>query len=54
MDVDTQVVAESCRSGRQRRSVGPDVRRCGVCGETGHNARTCKVDIPASGDEYSE
>jgi hypothetical protein len=54
MDVDTQVVAESSRSGRQRRSVGPGVRRCGVCGETGHNARTCKVDIPTSGDEYSE
>ncbi|OBS15414.1 hypothetical protein FPOA_17526 [Fusarium poae] len=54
MDVDTQVVAESLRSGGRRRSVGPGVRRCGVCGETGHNARTCKVDIPASGDEYSE
>ena len=54
MDVDTQVVAESSRSGGRRRSVGPGIRRCGVCGETGHNARTCKVDIPASGDEYSE
>ncbi|ENH74195.1 hypothetical protein FOC1_g10000070 [Fusarium oxysporum f. sp. cubense race 1] len=54
MDVDTQVVAESSRSGGRRRSVGPGVRRCGVCGETGHNARTCKVYIPASGDEYSE
>ncbi|SCO90115.1 uncharacterized protein FRV6_14243 [Fusarium oxysporum] len=52
MDVDTQVVAESSRSGGRRRSVRPGVRRCGVCGETGHNARTCKVDIPASGDEY--
>ena len=54
MDVDMQVVAESSRSGGRRRSVGPGVRRCGVCGETGHNARTCKVDIQASGDEYSE
>jgi hypothetical protein len=54
MDVDTQVVAESSRRGGRRRSVGPGVRRCGVCGEAGHNARTCKVDIPASGDEYSE
>jgi hypothetical protein len=54
MDVNTQVVAESSRRGGRRRSVGPGVRRYGVCGETGHNARTCKVDIPASGDEYSE
>jgi hypothetical protein len=54
MDVDTQVVAKSSRSGCRGRSVGPGVRRCGVCGETGHNARTCQVDIQASGDEYSE
>jgi hypothetical protein len=54
IDVDTQVVAESSRSGGRGRSVGPGVRRCGVCGETGHNARTCQVVPEASGDEYSE
>ncbi|KAK7570464.1 hypothetical protein V3481_019323 [Fusarium oxysporum f. sp. vasinfectum] len=54
IDVDTQVVAESSRSGGRGRSVGPGVRRCGVCGKTGHNARTCQEDIQASGDEYSE
>jgi hypothetical protein len=54
MDVDTQVVAESSRSGRGGRSVGPGVRRCGVCSKTGHNARTCQVVPEASGEEYSE
>jgi hypothetical protein len=54
MDINTQVVAESSRSGSRGRSVGPGVRRCGVCGETGHNARTCQVVPEASGEEYSE
>ncbi|KAJ3542614.1 hypothetical protein NM208_g4000 [Fusarium decemcellulare] len=54
MDVDAQVVAESSRSGGRGRSVGPGVRRCGVCGKPGHNARTCQVVIETSGEEYSE
>jgi hypothetical protein len=54
MDVDTQVVGESSRSGGRGRSVGPGVRRCGVCGKTGHNARTCQVVPETSGEEYSE
>jgi hypothetical protein len=29
-------------------------RRCGVCGKTGHNARTYQVEIESSGQEYSE
>jgi len=41
MAVDTQVVAESSKSGGQEKSARPGVRRCGVCGKTGHNARTC-------------
>jgi hypothetical protein len=54
IDVNTQVQAETSRSSGRGRLVGPGVRRCGVCGETGHNARTCQADIQASGDEYSE
>jgi hypothetical protein len=54
MDVDTQVVVESSRSGGRGRSVGAGVRRCGICGETGHNARTCQVVPEASREEYSE
>jgi len=26
------------------------VRRCGNCGQTGHNARTCRKDIEASSE----
>jgi hypothetical protein len=29
------------------------VRRCGICGKTGHNARTCQEDIKVSGEEDS-
>ncbi|RYC80880.1 hypothetical protein BFJ63_vAg16228 [Fusarium oxysporum f. sp. narcissi] len=54
MDVDAQVVAESSRSSGQERSARPGVRRCGVCGKTGHNARTCQVVIETSRGEYSE
>ncbi|KAM5521907.1 transposase [Fusarium oxysporum f. sp. phaseoli] len=54
IDVNMQVVAETSRSGGRGRSVGPGVRRCGVCGKTGHNARTCQEDIQASGEEYNE
>jgi hypothetical protein len=54
MDVDTQVAAESSRSGGQGRSARPVVRRCGVCGKAGQNARTCQVVIEPSGEEYGE
>jgi hypothetical protein len=54
IDVDTQVAGESSRSGGRGRSIGPGVRRCGVCGKTGHNARTCQVVPESSGQEYSE
>jgi hypothetical protein len=53
MDVSTQVLAESSRSGGQGSSARPRVRRCGTCGKTGHNARTCQEGIEASGNEYS-
>ncbi|KAK4181960.1 hypothetical protein QBC35DRAFT_363943, partial [Podospora australis] len=46
------LIAEKASSGRQltERSVGegvpeasaPTLRRCGRCGETGHNIRTCQ------------
>ncbi|KAM5529722.1 transposase [Fusarium oxysporum f. sp. phaseoli] len=53
MDVSMQVVAELSRSGGQGSSARPRVRRCGTCGKTGHNARTCQEGIEASGNEYS-
>jgi len=54
MDIDTQVLAESSRSGGQGRSARPGVRHCGICGKPGHNSRTCQVVIEISGEEYSE
>jgi hypothetical protein len=53
MDVNTQVIAESSRSGGQGRLVRPGVRRCAVCGKTGHNARTCQEVINISKNEDS-
>ncbi|ENH67978.1 hypothetical protein FOC1_g10000373, partial [Fusarium oxysporum f. sp. cubense race 1] len=40
IDINTQVVAESSRSGGRGRSERPGGRRCGVCGKGGYNART--------------
>jgi hypothetical protein len=54
MDVDTQVVTESSRSGGRRRSTRPRVSHCSTCGKAGHNARTCQEVIEASVEEYSE
>jgi hypothetical protein len=53
IDISTQVLAESSRSGGQGRSGQPRVRRYGTYGKTGHNARTCQEGIKASGNEYS-
>jgi hypothetical protein len=54
MDIDAQVVAESSRSSGRGRSARPGVRRCGVCGKAGHNARTCQVVIETPEEEYSK
>jgi hypothetical protein len=54
MDIDTQVVAESSRSGGRGRSARSGNRRCGICSKAGHNARTCQIVIETSGEEYSK
>jgi hypothetical protein len=54
MDVDTQGVAESSGSGGQGEPVRAKERRCGTCGKTGHNARTCHIVVAMSGEEYSD
>jgi hypothetical protein len=45
MDVDAQVGGESSRIGGQGRSAQAKERRCGSCGKTGHNARTCQIVV---------
>lgn len=48
IDVNTQVVAESSRSGDRERSQGQKPRQCSICGKTGHNARTCQEGVQAT------
>lgn len=53
-DVNVQVKEETQqRSGRAPRSETKK-RRCGVCGNTGHNARTCQVVISLSEEDDEE
>jgi hypothetical protein len=48
MNIDRQVEGESSRSGGQGGSARPRERRCGGCGKTGHNARTCQIVVVIS------
>jgi hypothetical protein len=54
MDVNTQVAAESSRSGGRGRSKGPRVSHCSKCGRAGHNTRTCQEEIEINLEEYSD
>jgi hypothetical protein len=40
--------SKKARGGGDQERAQPALRRCGNCGGTGHNARTCKKDIEAS------
>ena len=37
--------SKKARGGGDQERAQPTVRRCGNCGGTGHNARTCRKDI---------
>jgi hypothetical protein len=54
MDVNTQVAADSSRSGGCRGSRGSRVMHCSKCGKAGHNARTCQEEIEVNMEEYSD
>ncbi len=42
--------SKKARSGGDQERAQPALRRCGNCGGTGHNARTCKKDIEISSE----
>jgi hypothetical protein len=45
IDVDTQIVAESSRSGGQGESARPKERRYGACSKTECNVRNCEIIV---------
>jgi hypothetical protein len=50
---EASVVAErskKARGGGDQERAQPALRRCGNCGGTGYNARTCKKDTEASSE----
>ena len=49
-DVDTQLGEETRASSSRARRAQPREQRYGICGNTGHNARTCEMDIETSGE----
>jgi hypothetical protein len=53
-DVVLQVEREMKASGGRKPREELRARRCGNCGETGHNARTCQIIIEVSEEEDSE
>lgn len=54
IEVNVQVKEETRRSSGRKPRAETKKRRCGVCGETGHNARTCQIEIETSKEEDSE
>ena len=44
-DADAQLKGETRTSSSRGIRSRPRERRCGICGNTGHNARTCEVDV---------
>jgi hypothetical protein len=51
-EVDKQIRRDKRSGGVYRNEGKSSARRCGTCGEAGHNARTCQeaVDIPSLSD----
>jgi hypothetical protein len=49
-----QVEGESSRNGGHGRSAQTKERRCGGCGRTGYNVRTCQIVVAISEEERSD
>lgn len=52
-DVNTQLGEETRANNSRTRRAQSREQRCGICGKTGHNARTCEMDVGTSGDSDS-
>ncbi len=53
-EVDEQVRRDLRAEGSSRKEGQSSGQRCGTCGETGHNARTCQKDVNMSSSSDSE
>ncbi|KAK2052840.1 hypothetical protein LY76DRAFT_525881 [Colletotrichum caudatum] len=53
-DATAQVHEETRQSSGRKPRTESGQRRCGVCGNTGHNVRTCQVDVERSDEEDSK
>ena len=49
-----QIETETRENNGWRKRVETKERRCGRCGNIGHNARTCQEDVDTSTEEISE
>ena len=54
IDATQQLKAETSQNGGRKKRTETRARRCGLCGETGHNARTCQKVESASEEQDSE
>jgi hypothetical protein len=52
-DVEEQIKQEDRQTRGRKPRDETKGRRCGVCGKTGHNARTCQIDVETSNEEAS-
>ena len=52
-DVEEQIQQEDRQTTGRKPRDETKGRRCGVCGKTGHNARTCQTDVETSNEEDS-
>lgn len=53
-DAEAVAKADRCSRSGSRGSSQPTSRRCGNCGEAGHNVRTCQADAEASDESIDE
>ena len=53
-EVDAQVKQEMQQSSGRKPRTETKLRRCGVCGKPGHNARTCSIIVEMSEEDNSD